>query len=32
MPSETDKQERRAIDAKLCEIAARLKLTAPPSP
>jgi transposase-like protein len=32
MPSETDRQERRAIDAKLCEIAARLKLTAPPSP
>jgi hypothetical protein len=32
MPSETERQEMRNIDAKLCEIAARLKPTAPPSP
>jgi hypothetical protein len=31
MPSEEERTEMRAIDAKLCEIAARLKLTAPPS-
>jgi hypothetical protein len=32
MPSAEERAEMRAVDAKLCEIAARLKLTAPPSP
>jgi hypothetical protein len=32
MPTEAQREETRRIDEKLCEIAARLKLTAPPSP